>query len=177
MDDQRYRIASASRGNVGIGSWEDGRICALTIIWWTGILSADNRRTRRSGDDAVGVTGAAGLLLIGRDRRGLGDNTVGVSRAAALLPARGDIDDDGGGGGEGVHLWVCVREVRVRLGISAYAERRLLTAGKCLDGLGLDAVRARRGRPRCPRALEEGPMWRGAVDRDAADNSHWTAFL
>lgn len=56
-----------------------------------------------SGDNAVGVAAAAASLLVGGDRGGLGDDAVGVTARAAGLLVGGRVDDDGGGGKEGVH--------------------------------------------------------------------------
>lgn len=162
--DQRYRIASASGGNVGIGSWGEGvrassgveeEIRANNNVVARYTQCRQSTGVRRSGDNAVGVAGAAALLLVGGDRRALGDDAVGVARASALLPAGGDIDDDGGGGGEGVHLCVCVREVASATGDLGYSEGRLLTGGKCLEGMGLDAAAHTERAPALPEGLEE----------------------
>lgn len=58
----------------------------------------------RSSNDAVGVSTAATAVLIGGDRRGLGDDAVGISAAAPAVLVGGGIDDNGGGGEEGIHL-------------------------------------------------------------------------
>ncbi len=68
---------------------------------------------RSSGNDAVGVATGARGLLVGRDRSGLGDDAVGVSTGASGLFVGGRVDDDGGGGEEGVHCDVGSEFVRL----------------------------------------------------------------